>query len=84
MKHLFTFFFRLLLAFLAAKFLVRFFGMEGLGYLLGLTLIFMANVYFFDFLDYRSHLTWRRRRAPREDTPVSPSPPPSPETPPEA
>ncbi len=84
MQHIFTFFIRLLFAFLAAKFLTRLFGLEGLGYWLGLTLAFLANVYFFDYLDSRGQYIFRRRLTPRQDTPPSPPPPPSAETPPEA
>jgi hypothetical protein len=85
MKHVFTFFLRLLVSFLAAKFLTRHFGLEGLGYWLGLTLAFLANIYFFDYLDYRGYGVFRRRLPPRQDTPSEPSsPPPSAETPPEA
>jgi hypothetical protein len=84
MQHLFTFFLRLLVAFLAAKFLTRYFGLEGLGYWLGITLAFLANVYFFDYLDYRGHAIFRRRLTPHQDTPPSPPPPPSAETPPKA
>jgi hypothetical protein len=85
MQHIFTFFIRLLFAFLAAKFLARLFGLEGLGYWLGLTLAFLANVYFFDYLDSRGQYIFRRRLTPRQDTPPSsPTPPPSAETPPEA
>ena len=60
MQHLFTFFFRLFVAFLAAKFLTHLFGLEGMGYWLGLTLAFLANVYFFDYLDHRGHSLFRR------------------------
>ncbi len=84
MQHIFTFFIRLLFAFLAAKFLTRLFGLEGLGYWLTLTLAFLANVYFFDYLDYRGHALFRRRLPPRQDAPPSPPPPSSGETPPEA
>ena len=83
MKHLFTFFLRLLVAFLAAKFLTRHFGLEGLEYWLGLTLLFLANVYFFDYLDYRGHSLFRRRLPPRHQTPPPTPPPSSAETPPE-
>jgi hypothetical protein len=61
MKHVFTFFLRLLVSFLAAKFLTHHFGLEGLGYWLALTLAFLANIYFFDYLNYRGHAIFRRR-----------------------
>ncbi len=85
MKHVFNFFVRLLVSFLFAKFLTRHFGLEGLGYWIGLTLAFLGNIYFFEYLDYRGHAIFRRRLPPRQDTPSGPSPPsPSAETPPEA
>jgi hypothetical protein len=81
--HLFTFSLRLLIAFLAAKFLTRHFGLEGMGYWFGLTLAFVANVYLFDYLDYRGHNLFRLRNSPRRDaSPAAPAPPSS-ETPPE-
>jgi hypothetical protein len=81
--HFFTFSLRLLIAFLAAKFLTRHFGLEGMGYWLGLTLAFVANIYLFDYLDYRGHALFRLRHSPRGDAPPAAPPPPAPETPPE-
>jgi hypothetical protein len=78
-QPIFHFFFRLLFAFLAAKFLGRFFGLAGLGPLIGLTLLFLGNVYLFDYLDYRSRTAWRRSQGFNRPHPV-PSPPPE-ETP---
>jgi hypothetical protein len=83
MHHIFTFFFRLFLAFLAAKFLARFFDLPGLGALVGLTLLFLGNIYLFDYLDYRSHTSWRRRAA-RPPVTASPVPSATPEQTPEA
>ena len=82
MRHLFPFFSRLFFAFLAAKLLAGLSGLPGLNSLLILTLLLLANVYLFDFLDYRSRTNWRRQaaRAPEQATPVPPS---GPETPPE-
>ena len=79
MQPIFHFFFRLLFSFLAAKFLGRFFGLEGIGPLIGLTLLFMGNIYLFDYLDYRSRTAWRRSQDLSRPQPV-PSPPPE-ETP---
>jgi hypothetical protein len=78
-QPIFHFFFRLLFAFLAAKFLGRFFGLAGLGPLIGLTLLFLGNVYLFDYLDYRSRTAWRRSQSLNRPQPI-PSPPPE-ETP---
>ncbi len=75
-QQAFTFFLRLLFGFLAAKLLTRHFELAGLGYLLGITLFFVANVYFFDYLDYRGHALFRRRLAtPRKAPPSKPIPP---------
>jgi len=74
MQPIFHFFFRLLIAFLAAKLLGFFFGLGGPGPLIGLTLLFLGNVYLFDYLDYRSRTAWRRSQSIRQQQPVS-SPP---------
>jgi hypothetical protein len=83
-QHAFTFFLRLLFGFLAAKLLTRHFELAGLGYLLGITLFFVANVYFFEYLDYRGHALFRRKLARRREDPSTAPPPPSPDMPPEA
>jgi hypothetical protein len=78
MQPIFSFFFRLLLAFLAAKFLGRFLGLESLGSLIGLTCLILGNVYLFDYLDYRSRTAWRRSHPlsrPKSAPPVPPTPP---------
>ncbi len=80
MQHLFTFFFRLFLALVAAKFFCRLAGLEGLLSLVGFTLLFLGNVYLFDYLDYRSRSSWRRRVGRRPENPP-PAPPSSPEPP---
>ena len=61
MHHVYTFFFRLLLTFLAAKLMVTLAGLEGLNHLIGFTLLLLGNVYLFDYLDHRSRTAWRRR-----------------------
>jgi len=73
----FTFFFRLFLAFVAAKLLARIVGLESLASLLGLTFLVLANLYLFDFLDYRSRSPWRRRRSGRQPQKASPAQPPA-------
>ena len=70
MQYIFTFFFRLLLAFLAAKFLGFFFGLMGPGPLIGITLLFLGNMYLFDYLDYRSRASWRRSQGLSQPHPV--------------
>jgi len=81
MGRLFAFFFRLLLAFLAARFLARFLGLEGLAWLVGLTLAFLGNLYLFDYYDHRGRSAWRRLLSRRPaanppSRPVAPEPPP--------
>lgn len=53
MRVVFSFFLRLFLCFLAAKFILVIFGSSSRGYLLGLTAIFLANVYLFAILGLR-------------------------------
>ncbi len=87
MSAVFSFFLRLFLCFVAAKLLLRAIGVEGRDYLVGLTLLFLANVYWF------SYLVFRDRKAPAakeernqpgcvealapeaEEPPVDPAPP---------
>jgi hypothetical protein len=81
MRHLFPFFLRLFFAFLAAKCLAILFSLQGLGSLIGLTLLFLGNVYLFDYLDFRSRTTWRRSQAVRQPRSTQSFPPPPPEQP---
>jgi hypothetical protein len=86
MNKAFGFFLRLFLCFVGAKFLLEAVGVGGRGYLVALTLLFVANVYWF------SHLVFRPRPPvsaagpapvpPAAASPVaeSPAPPPPPET----
>jgi hypothetical protein len=70
MSAVFSFFLRLFLCFSAAKLLLRAVGVEGRDYLVGLALLFLANVYWF------SYLVFRDRKAPgakaRSNPPGSP------------
>ena len=89
MSTAFSFFLRLFLCFAGAKFLLQAIGVGGRGYLVGLTLLFLANVYLFSYLVFRD-----RMRPPYEaagtqpQAPVKPSPvgaeAPENQTPPEA
>ena len=74
-----TFFFRLFFAFLAAKLLAGILGLAGVNSLLGLTFLLLANIYLFDYLDYRSRTAWRRGRRSRETGPAPEIPPPPPD-----
>ena len=70
MSTAFSFFLRLFLCFVAAKFLLQAIGVEGRGYLVGLTILFLTNVYLFSYLVFRDQTT-----APvREGRGASPSP----------
>jgi hypothetical protein len=62
MTSVFSFFLRLFFCFVAAKFLLRALELDSVDYLLGLTAIFLANVYLFDYLEYRDRLVFFRRR----------------------
>ncbi|MCK9376441.1 MAG: hypothetical protein M0P73_09835 [Syntrophobacterales bacterium] len=53
MSTAFSFFLRLFLCFVAAKFLLQAIGVEGRGYLVGLTILFLGNVYLFSYLVFR-------------------------------
>ncbi len=53
MSAVFSFFLRLFLCFVAARFLLQAIGVAGRDYLVGLTLLFLANVYWFSYLVFR-------------------------------
>jgi hypothetical protein len=61
MSQVFSFFLRLFLCFVAARFLLQAIGVEGREYLVGLTLLFLVNVYWFSYLVFRD-----RTAAPAE------------------
>jgi len=67
MSKAFSFFLRLFLCFAAARFLLQAIGVEGRDYLVGLTLLFLVNVYWF------SYLVFRDRRAPAAEAQRAPS-----------
>lgn len=60
MHFIFVFALRLLLAFLTAKLLLRWFGWDGFWPLVGFTLLFLGNCYLFDVLDLWEEKAWRR------------------------
>lgn len=83
MRHFFPFFFRLFFAFLAARILTLIVGWPGRQALVILTVVFLGNIYLFDYLDYRSRTNWRRRagRPPEGGQALpgtAPEPPPEP------
>jgi uncharacterized membrane protein YjjP (DUF1212 family) len=59
MPRLFSFCVRLFLAFVAARFLSRLFGLEGLGPLCGFTAVFLGNIYLFEYLNFRERFPRR-------------------------
>ena len=87
MSAVFSFFLRLFLCFVAAKFLLQAIGVEGRDYLVGLTVLFLVNVYWFSYLVFRDRTppAAESQRDPRrspvaggpeaEDPPVKPEPP---------
>ncbi|MDP1761195.1 MAG: hypothetical protein Q8L43_03145 [Deltaproteobacteria bacterium] len=87
MSKAFSFFLRLFLCFAAARFLLQAIGVEGRDYLVGLTLLFLVNVYWFSYLVFRDRtapaVEAKRDRggspiaaAPEaEEPPVKPVPP---------
>jgi hypothetical protein len=70
MSTAFSFFLRLFLCFVGARFLLQAIGVEGRGYLVGLTILFVANVYWFSYLVFRD-----RTPAPTEVGKVQPQSP---------
>jgi hypothetical protein len=86
MSTAFSFFLRLFLCFVAARFLLQAIGVEGRDYLVGLTLLFLANVYWFSYLVFRDRAPGAKADRDRpgsvkaeapeaEEPPVNPVPP---------
>jgi len=85
MSTAFSFFLRLFLCFVGARFLLQAIGVEGRGYLVGLTILFLVNVYWFSYLVFRDrtapaveadrHAPGRPMAAETEAPPVKPAPP---------
>jgi hypothetical protein len=87
MSAVFSFFLRLFLCFVAARFLLQAIGVAGRDYLVGLTLLFLANVYWFSYLVFRDRAAPEAKGGPdqtgsvaaaapeAEEPPVNPAPP---------
>jgi hypothetical protein len=87
MSAVFSFFLRLFLCFVAARFLLQAIGVEGRDYLVGLTILFLANVYWFSYLVFRDRTAAPAEPDPKppeslaaaapeaQESPVNPSPP---------
>jgi len=65
MKVFFVFFLRLFFCFVAAKLGLRVLGLDSRTYLTILTLLLTANLYWFDFLEYRGRIVFRLRKLQR-------------------
>lgn len=84
MRYIFSFFLRLFVCLVAAKFILRVFEVDSRTYLLGLTALLTGNVYWFDYLASRDRRPYKRRQPEsRRPAPVphpeetTPNPPPS-------
>jgi hypothetical protein len=87
MSTAFSFFLRLFLCFVAARFLLQAIGVEGRNYLVGLTMLFLVNVYWFSYLVFRDRTVPKVKAPPgqpqdakagaleAEDPLVKPDPP---------
>jgi len=75
MSTAFSFFLRLFLCFVTARFLLQAIGVEGRDYLVGLTILFLVNVYLFSYLVFRDRtpLPTEANHGQPQD-PVAPSP----------
>jgi hypothetical protein len=87
MSTVFSFFLRLFLCIVAARFLLQAIGVEGREWLVGLTLLFLVNVYWFSYLVFRDRTTptvkaksdgrcsAKPTASESEESPVNPAPP---------
>jgi hypothetical protein len=62
MKVIFIFFLRLFFCLVFAKFILRAVGQDSQNYLIALTLLLLGNIYWFDYLQYRSRIAFRLRK----------------------
>jgi hypothetical protein len=87
MSIAFSFFLRLFLCFVGARFFLQAIGVEGRLYLVGLTLLFLVNVYWFSYLVFRDRTApafkakCDRRGSPTAAAPEAEAPPVNPEAP---
>lgn len=63
MKRVFGFSLRVFISFMAAKLILGHLGADTPGYLIGLTFLFLANAYLFNFLEYHYQGNWRWQKA---------------------
>jgi hypothetical protein len=81
MSKVFSFFLRLFLCFVAARFLLQAIRVEGRDYLVGLTVLFLVNVYWFSYLVFRDR-TVSKVEAAHDQPPVTKAAAPEAEEPP--
>jgi hypothetical protein len=75
MSTAFSFSLRLFLCFAGAKFILQAIGVGGRDYLVGLTLLFLANVYLFSYLVFRDRMAPSTEAASQQpQDPVAPPP----------
>ncbi len=67
MNTLFGFSLRFLVSFIAAKLLLRSLALDHPSYLIGLSLLLTANLYWFDFAKYSDTLSRRWNKSSQED-----------------
>jgi hypothetical protein len=72
MGTVFSFFLRLFLCLAAARLLLQAIGVAGRDYLMGLTLLFLANVYWFSYLVFRdrSYVSVKEKQQPSAESPA--------------
>jgi hypothetical protein len=75
MSALFGFFLRLFICFVAAKFLLKAVGVTSREYLLGLTGLLLANVYWLGYLLFRDRRPFQDREPRPPAEPQEPPPP---------
>lgn len=65
MSTMFGFCLRFLISFFVAKLLLRSLDLDRIAYLLGLSLLFTLNLYWFDFAKYSDELSlrWMKKKA---------------------
>jgi hypothetical protein len=81
MKVFFIFFLRLFFCFVAAKFILQALDWDSRAYLIGMTLLFLGNIYWFDFLQYRDRIAFRLRKEKAPAEPAAVEEATSPQTP---
>jgi hypothetical protein len=74
MKMVFGFCLRFFCSFVAAKLLLRSFEADGVGYLIGLSLIFTLNLYWFDLSKYSDRFSLKQTQDQEQENKVAAEP----------